>query len=77
MDVWSSPSYTASVRPKKLECPSFDDSEVTPFSFRTDFFYYQLIECREPDISLSDFRKKIMKPFSHKDMLIEHHNYNV
>ena len=33
----SIPPYTVSVRPKKLELPSFDNSEVAPFSFRTDF----------------------------------------
>ena len=38
MDVHSSPSYNAPVRPKKLECPSFDGSEITPLSSRTDFF---------------------------------------
>ena len=33
----SIPPYTAPVCPKKIDDPSFDISEVAPFSFRTDF----------------------------------------
>ena len=48
MDVRSSPSYTAPVRPKKLECPSFDNSEVTPFSWGC----LLILECCSPYICI-------------------------